>query len=239
MLRVRESFQGKEHQQIFDGLLNNGDKNDSVARISKTKLFELNETLFDDKFKTELCVKFMAVGVCPYGPNCNFAHGEKQLKSRVRHPNFKTRVCTRFLQEGKCPYGIRCTFIHDKTMKPMDATQMDKNPKIKRNYKTKPCALFFKTGRCAYGDKCTFIHEMKEAKLNPLNENKDFVASAAGNEINFNTVQNKRENHASGCFNVITVPVYENDRIKMSKSYWDFKAYHALKPLRTVEILKD
>lgn len=34
------------------------------------------------RYKTVLCNKFMTVGKCPYGPRCQFAHGEADLRRR-------------------------------------------------------------------------------------------------------------------------------------------------------------
>jgi len=228
ILNIENQHQGKQQQELFNTLLHTNNNSSAVDKLSKTKLFELNETLFDDKWKTELCVKFMSVGSCPYTGKCNFAHGKHELKSRIRHPNFKTRVCTRFLNGGKCPYGIRCTFLHDKNMKPLDATQLDKNPKLKRNYKTRPCAIYFKTQKCPYGDKCTFIHNIEEAKLNP----QGYLRKKLGD-------RDKNREHPSGCKNVITVPSYENVREKRTEAYRDFKNYYAMKKLDTIIILKN
>jgi hypothetical protein len=44
---------------------------------------------------------------------CNFAHGEEELRSKESLPvKYKTKPCTKFTLEGYCPYGQRCQFIH-------------------------------------------------------------------------------------------------------------------------------
>ncbi|KAK4477679.1 hypothetical protein RD792_016925 [Penstemon davidsonii] len=63
-------------------------------------------------FKTELCNKWQETGACPYGENCQFAHGIKELRPVIRHPRYKTEVCRMVLAGDICPYGHRCHFRH-------------------------------------------------------------------------------------------------------------------------------
>ncbi|KAL7141661.1 hypothetical protein ABFS83_08G068800 [Erythranthe nasuta] len=62
--------------------------------------------------KTELCNKWQETGTCPYGENCQFAHGVKELRPVIRHPRYKTEVCRMVLAGDICPYGHRCHFRH-------------------------------------------------------------------------------------------------------------------------------
>ncbi|XP_011100111.1 zinc finger CCCH domain-containing protein 14 [Sesamum indicum] len=66
-------------------------------------------------FKTELCNKWQETGTCPYGENCQFAHGIKELRPVIRHPRYKTEVCRMVLAGDICPYGHRCHFRHSLT----------------------------------------------------------------------------------------------------------------------------
>lgn len=66
-------------------------------------------------FKTELCNKWQETGTCPYGEQCQFAHGIKELRAVIRHPRYKTQVCRMVLAGDKCPYGHRCHFRHSLT----------------------------------------------------------------------------------------------------------------------------
>lgn len=66
-------------------------------------------------FKTELCNKWEQTGTCPYGDNCQFAHGIEELRPVVRHPRYKTEVCRMVLNGVTCPYGHRCHFRHSLT----------------------------------------------------------------------------------------------------------------------------
>nr|XP_027103024.1 zinc finger CCCH domain-containing protein 15-like [Coffea arabica] len=43
-------------------------------------------------FKTELRNKWQETGECPYGENCQFAHGIKELRPVLRHPRYKTEL---------------------------------------------------------------------------------------------------------------------------------------------------
>ncbi|KAG9146147.1 hypothetical protein Leryth_015933 [Lithospermum erythrorhizon] len=65
--------------------------------------------------KTELCNKWQETGMCPYGDNCQFAHGIHELRPVIRHPRYKTAVCRMVLAGDKCPYGHRCHFRHNLT----------------------------------------------------------------------------------------------------------------------------
>ncbi|XP_059655457.1 zinc finger CCCH domain-containing protein 15-like [Cornus florida] len=63
-------------------------------------------------FKTELCNKWQETGACPYGEQCQFAHGIAELRPVLRHPRYKTEVCRMVLAGDHCPYGHRCHFRH-------------------------------------------------------------------------------------------------------------------------------
>lgn len=63
-------------------------------------------------YKTELCVSFMKMGVCPYGSKCQFAHGEDELKQVERPANWRSRPCANWSKFGSCRYGKRCCFKH-------------------------------------------------------------------------------------------------------------------------------
>ncbi|KAG1330098.1 putative Zinc finger CCCH domain-containing protein 39 [Cocos nucifera] len=78
-------------------------------------------------FKTRLCQKFKT-GSCPWGSNCNFAHGIEELRQpppnwqelvaeeRVngmdRQRMHKNKICRKFYIGELCPYGDRCTYLH-------------------------------------------------------------------------------------------------------------------------------
>ncbi|CAA7059733.1 unnamed protein product [Microthlaspi erraticum] len=65
--------------------------------------------------KTELCNKWQETGDCPYGDNCQFAHGIDELRPVIRHPRYKTEVCRMIVNGATCPYGHRCHFRHSLT----------------------------------------------------------------------------------------------------------------------------
>ncbi|CAF0908275.1 unnamed protein product [Rotaria sordida] len=67
--------------------------------------------LFLAKYKTELCRNYSSNGYCSYSSRCQFAHGIKELRSRIRHPKYKTEICRNFLS-GYCKYASRCQFLH-------------------------------------------------------------------------------------------------------------------------------
>ncbi|KAI3808473.1 hypothetical protein L1987_24424 [Smallanthus sonchifolius] len=65
--------------------------------------------------KTEVCNKWQETGSCPFGGNCQFAHGISELRPVIRHPRYKTEVCRMVLAGCICPYGHRCHFCHSLT----------------------------------------------------------------------------------------------------------------------------
>ncbi|KAH7104298.1 hypothetical protein BKA62DRAFT_502109 [Auriculariales sp. MPI-PUGE-AT-0066] len=76
-------------------------------------------------YKTELCRSWEEKGTCRYGPKCQFAHGEDELKRVQRHPKYKTEICRTFWVSGSCPYGKRCCFIHTELPGPGGAGSPD------------------------------------------------------------------------------------------------------------------
>ena len=65
-----------------------------------------------NRYKTELCRPFQEYGHCRYGDKCQFAHGQSDLRTPIRHPKYKTELCRTYHSQGYCPYGARCHFIH-------------------------------------------------------------------------------------------------------------------------------
>uniref|UniRef100_A0A7S2ZB76 C3H1-type domain-containing protein n=2 Tax=Rhodosorus marinus TaxID=101924 RepID=A0A7S2ZB76_9RHOD len=78
----------------------------------RRKQRERSPSNVQDLYKTELCNSFTENGSCPYGANCQFAHGGEELRAVTRHPKYKTKLCRNFAERGSCPYGSRCRFIH-------------------------------------------------------------------------------------------------------------------------------
>ena len=100
----------------------NAFNNDLVYKMAKIVEFNRNfslkniieeESKVDIKYKTELCKKFQNTGKCPYGYKCRFAHGKKELISKLQGVNYKKKLCKTFNEKGYCPYGSRCSFRHD------------------------------------------------------------------------------------------------------------------------------
>ncbi|ULU08200.1 hypothetical protein L3Y34_019368 [Caenorhabditis briggsae] len=63
-------------------------------------------------YKTRLCTHYSSGRKCPKRSKCQFAHGPKELRSRVspaKDPRLKTMVCRSI---GSCSLGIRCRFLH-------------------------------------------------------------------------------------------------------------------------------
>mmetsp|Transcript_5585 Transcript_5585/g.16652 ORF Transcript_5585/g.16652 Transcript_5585/m.16652 type:complete len:364 (+) Transcript_5585:211-1302(+) len=80
--------------------------------FSRRKTRDRSPNNVQDLYKTELCNSFTETGSCPYGANCQFAHGPDELRAVARHPKYKTKACRNYAEKGSCPYGSRCRFIH-------------------------------------------------------------------------------------------------------------------------------
>jgi len=208
----------------------------------------LNQALFADKFKTEMCVKFQQLGACPYGKRCNFAHGEDELRGLSRHPLYKTRPCIPFIQTGKCPYGRRCNFIHSvgDTRNQNKEPAMDFKPK---KYKTRPCVIFAKGAECPYGDRCNFIHDRNDPRNLEVVEQAKQLKITGNGRLRFQPVRPGKHKwntpltgvkHQSGCWNATQIFCFEKQRDKLSQGYLNFKNALGTGPLpETVLLLKD
>uniref|UniRef100_J3L2B2 C3H1-type domain-containing protein n=1 Tax=Oryza brachyantha TaxID=4533 RepID=J3L2B2_ORYBR len=97
-------------QRAYDGV-RKGDEQKEQCADAAAELEVYNQGMF----KTELCNKWEETGACPYGDQCQFAHGVAELRPVIRHPRYKTAVCRMVLAGDVCPYGHRCHFRHSLT----------------------------------------------------------------------------------------------------------------------------
>lgn len=68
------------------------------------------------KYKTEMCKNIEQRGICKWGDQCFFAHGKKELQSKVPYNHYyKTKVCKHYNSTGFCPYAFRCQYFHIKS----------------------------------------------------------------------------------------------------------------------------
>jgi len=75
------------------------------------------------KVKTELCRYYNTPKGCIFGDQCNYAHGENDLKFNklmdleaaglVDVEVFRCHVCMTWVATGACPFDQRCTRLHD------------------------------------------------------------------------------------------------------------------------------
>lgn len=82
-------------------------------------------------------------GICPYGDNCDFAHGVNDLKCTAAAAASDSRGNVDFSKLIALP----------------ELTQVSKD-----NYKTKICKHYFKTGKCWLEGECHFAHGAAELK---------------------------------------------------------------------------
>lgn len=94
----------------------------------------VNKGMSNIFFKTRHCAKFK-VGMCRNGENCNFAHGDQDIRQpppnwqelairdedRTSSGNWdddqkiihRMKLCKKFYNGEECPYGDRCNFLHE------------------------------------------------------------------------------------------------------------------------------
>ncbi|ABN67650.1 zinc finger-containing protein [Scheffersomyces stipitis CBS 6054] len=102
-----EVFNFEEQQQLQQSVVRPNQPQSNFAYHSKNQQ-QVNTQLY----KTELCVSFMKMGICPYGNKCQFAHGENELKTVERPPKWRSKPCANWAKLGSCRYGNRCCFKH-------------------------------------------------------------------------------------------------------------------------------
>lgn len=132
----------------------------------------------NSKYKKVLCAHFKRGGTCEVGSNCNFAHGNRELRS-FENPLYKAQLCTAYEQGGDCKLGHDCLFAHGEeeirsddipvvstsfassealspasSVSPVDTSIKDNS----RLYKSTLCIHFSRHGSCNLGDSCTFAH---------------------------------------------------------------------------------
>ncbi|CAF1310258.1 unnamed protein product [Rotaria sordida] len=98
--------------RVIDENLSSIYSNETIQSISSKINHQqsINQSEYS-KYKTELCRNYSSNGYCSYSSRCQFAHGIKELRSRIRHPKYKTEICRNFLS-GYCKYASRCQFLH-------------------------------------------------------------------------------------------------------------------------------
>jgi len=79
---------------------------------------DLTKTSDDSKdsnprFKTEICRNFKEKGSCLYGVDCQFAHGNEEMRETGKQNKYKTKLCQKYWIAGYCAYGPRCNFVHN------------------------------------------------------------------------------------------------------------------------------
>ncbi|XP_021858419.2 zinc finger CCCH domain-containing protein 39 [Spinacia oleracea] len=127
----------KRVKNSSDNLSNNNHTHRTPPQMNPT----VNQPTGKIFFKTRLCAKFR-MGQCRNGENCNFAHGEEDLRKpppnwqelvggrtedrgnggsenwedddRIIH---KMKLCKKFYNGEECPYGERCNFLHKEPAK--------------------------------------------------------------------------------------------------------------------------
>ena len=63
------------------------------------------------QYKKTLCANIRREGACELGANCNYAHGNRELRS-FENPLYKAQLCTAYEQGGNCQLGHDCLSAH-------------------------------------------------------------------------------------------------------------------------------
>ena len=126
-------------------------------------------------FKTRICEKFLQ-GTCPYGSNCNFAHGVDDI--RKPPPNWKEIVAAHGGGDDR-DRGVGNLVEHQKVIN-----------------RLRICRKFYYGEGCPYGDKCTFLHEdpekVRESAVGMLNSNGNWLDHSDSDVVMNHHVQESR-----------------------------------------------
>lgn len=69
---------------------------------------------YKKKYKTEICKNFEFRGICQWGDQCSFAHGQRELRTKTHiNLHYKSKLCKQFFETGFCNYGYRCQYLHN------------------------------------------------------------------------------------------------------------------------------
>ena len=171
-------------------------REERVKELGRDQCFQISSPFNSFPFpflfqaKTKLCERFIQYGDCPFGPNCSYAHGVKELQKTImaeekaamyqrgekNNPSYKTALCEAYMKGHYCQFADRCQYAHGKhelrekpKTKPEDLTEEAKQKLLKKNqqrpdYKTKMCVNIQKEGRCEFGDICNFAHSAEELR---------------------------------------------------------------------------
>ena len=102
------------------------DAKTSLVLETKTESGEVKRRalLNPDRFKTQMCKAYLR-GSCLFADQCQFAHGESDLRAPKVHQKYKTQKCKHFAA-GKCKHGNACWFIHENDVKEKQLTDVMK-----------------------------------------------------------------------------------------------------------------
>lgn len=67
-----------------------------------------------NKFKTEMCRNWVKTGLCKYGSDCTYAHGDNELHKKAELPhNLHSKFCKAYNQAPFiCTKGKDCNLLH-------------------------------------------------------------------------------------------------------------------------------
>ncbi|RWR83079.1 CCCH-type zinc finger protein [Cinnamomum micranthum f. kanehirae] len=127
-------------------------------------------------FKTRICEKFLQ-GTCPYGSNCNFAHGVDDI--RKPPPNWKEIVAAHGGGGDDRDRGLGNLVEHQKVIN-----------------RLRICRKFYYGEGCPYGDKCTFLHEdpekVRESAVGMVSSNGNWLDHSDSDVVMNHHVQESR-----------------------------------------------
>ena len=107
-ITIKNILKEDEHSNLIN---DKNEVNHQMNKVSITKKI-VEEDDFRTKWKTEKCHNLETYGHCKFGENCAFAHGDDELKEKIKNYNYKSKPCEQFFEKGFCSYGRRCQFSH-------------------------------------------------------------------------------------------------------------------------------
>jgi len=123
---------------------------------------------YNMNYKTELCRSWLAGQSCKYGPGCQFAHGQQELRKKA-YPSVGMGMSG--MSTGMSPSAGMSMYAQygytTPTMTPMvqQAQQYQSPTKFDpKKYKTAVCRHWQTTGTCQMGPMCKFAHGETELR---------------------------------------------------------------------------
>jgi len=110
------------------------------------------------KYKTVMCQRLMQSAGCRYGPLCDFAHDENELRRNLQQVWYYGVRCNRGDADGPCS-DPSCQYAHNDM-------EFLYHP---NNYKTSMCSQMNRASGCTGNQYCPYAHDQSELRVPSTN----------------------------------------------------------------------